>query len=59
VFGLVHPFFGVVLGGYPVFVALIALADLDVDRAYWWFPAINTLTGTVLTLGGLWVMLYA
>ena len=59
VFGLVHPFFAAALAGYPAFVALIALTDVDVDRAYWWFPAINTFVGMVLTLGGLWVMLYA
>ena len=56
VFGLVHPFFAVVLGVYPVLVAGIVLADVDVHRAYWWFPAVNTLTGMALTLGGLWRM---
>ena len=58
VFGTVHPFFAAVLGVYPIFVTLVAISDISVDRAYWWFPAINTLVGTVLTLGALWVMLY-
>ena len=58
VFGLVHPFFAAVLGGYPLFVAGIVAADVDVDRAYWWFPAINTVAGMLLTLAALWVMLY-
>lgn len=58
VFGTVHPFFAAVLGVYPVFVALVARSNLSVDRAYWWFPAINTAVGAVITLGGLWVMLY-
>jgi 4-hydroxybenzoate polyprenyltransferase len=58
VFALVHPFFGAVLGGYPVFVAAVVASDVDVDRAYWWFPFLNTLAGMVLTLAGLWVMLY-
>ena len=58
VFGLVHPFFAVVLGTYPLFVAGIVAADVDVDRAYWWFPAINTVAGMAITLAGLWVMLY-
>ena len=58
VFGLVHPFFAAVLGIYPVFVAAIVAADVAVDRAYWWFPALNTTAGMVLTLAALWVMLY-
>ena len=58
VFGLVHPFFAAVLAGYPLFVAGIVAADVDVDRAYWWFPAINTVAGMTLTLAALWVMLY-
>ncbi|WP_178917932.1 prenyltransferase [Natronomonas gomsonensis] len=59
VFGTVHPFFAAVLGVYPVFVAGIVAADVAVDRAYWWFPSLNTAAGMVLTLAALWVMLYA
>ncbi|QLD87300.1 prenyltransferase [Natronomonas halophila] len=58
VFGLVHPFFIAVLGVYPVFIAGIVASDISVDRAYWWFPFLNTAAGMVLTLGALWVMLY-
>ncbi|PSQ39835.1 lycopene elongase [Halobacteriales archaeon QS_9_68_42] len=58
VFGLIHPFFAAVLGGYPLFVAGIVAAGVNVDRAYWWFPAINTVAGMTLTLAALWVMLY-
>ena len=58
VFGLVHPFFAAVLGIYPVFVAFVAASRVPVDRAYWWFPALNTVVGTALTLGALWVMLH-
>lgn len=57
VFGTVHPFFGIVLGIYPAFVSVVATTDLPVDRAYWWFPAINTAVGALLTIGGLWVMI--
>ncbi|TKR27567.1 prenyltransferase [Natronomonas salsuginis] len=57
-FGTVHPFFAAVLGIYPVFVGGVALSNVDVDRAYWWFPALNTAAGATLTLGALWVMLY-
>jgi len=56
-FALVHPLLGVPLLVYPVLVAVVAGADIDVDRAYWWFPAVNTLVGACLTLGGLWVLL--
>ena len=58
VFGFVHPFFAVVLGIYPLFIAFVAVSGVDVDRAYWWFPALNTVAGTALTLGALWVMLH-
>ncbi len=58
-FALVHPFLGVVLGVYPLLGVAIALGDVPVDRAYWWYPAINTAVGAVLTMAALWVMLYA
>ncbi|MFB6122583.1 MAG: prenyltransferase [Haloferacaceae archaeon] len=53
VFGVLHPGLAVALGVYPVVVAAIARSDVAVTRAYWWFPAINTVVGGVLTLGGL------
>ncbi|MFC6835149.1 prenyltransferase [Halomarina ordinaria] len=58
VFATVHPFFGVVLLAYPVLVFGIVRSGVAVEGAYWWYPAINTLVGTVITLGGLWVLLY-
>ncbi|MEF8883181.1 MAG: prenyltransferase [Halapricum sp.] len=57
-FGLVHPFLGAVLGIYPLLVVAIAVSDVAVDRAYWWYPAINTVVGAVLTMGALWRMVY-
>ncbi len=54
----VHPFFTAVLVAYPVIVFAIARSGVDVDDAYWWYPAINTVAGMVITLGGIWVMLY-
>jgi 4-hydroxybenzoate polyprenyltransferase len=57
-FAAVHPLLGALLGVYPVFLAGVALSGVDVDRAYWWFPFLNTAVGTLLTMGGLWVMLY-
>ena len=58
VFGTVHPFFAVVLGIYPIFSVSVGVTDTSVDRAYWWFPALNTAVGTLFTLAALWVMLY-
>jgi 4-hydroxybenzoate polyprenyltransferase len=57
-FALTHWAFGLVLLLYPGLVFGILAVGVDVDEAYWWYPAINTLVGTVFTLGGLWVMLY-
>jgi 4-hydroxybenzoate polyprenyltransferase len=45
---------GVLLGVYPLLAATVAFSSVDVDRAYWWFPVINTVVGALLTMGGLW-----
>jgi 4-hydroxybenzoate polyprenyltransferase len=45
---------GALLGVYPVFVTWVATSGVAVDRAYWWFPALNTAVGTLLAMGGLW-----
>jgi 4-hydroxybenzoate polyprenyltransferase len=55
---LVHPFLGGVFAVYPLFVAVIVAADVAIDRAYWWFPVLNTLAGMVLTMAAIWVILY-
>ncbi|SDX80283.1 prenyltransferase [Halopenitus persicus] len=52
-FSLVDVRLGALVGVYPVFVTGIALTDVAVDRAYWWFPALNTVVGAALTIGGL------
>jgi 4-hydroxybenzoate polyprenyltransferase len=57
-FGLVDYRLGLLLSAYPVAVFAIVRADVDVERAYWWYPALNTVVGTTLTLGGLWRLLY-
>jgi 4-hydroxybenzoate polyprenyltransferase len=56
IFWQVHPFFGGLLVVYPALVFGIARSNIDVDDAYWWYPAINTLTGMAMTLAGLWVL---
>ncbi len=55
---LVHPFLGAVFAVYPVFILGIVTADVDIDRAYWWFPVLNTLAGMVLTMGAIWGLVY-
>jgi 4-hydroxybenzoate polyprenyltransferase len=55
---LVHPFLGGVFAVYPLFVVGVVAAAVDIDRAYWWFPVLNTLAGTVLTMGAIWGLLY-
>ncbi|TSD15139.1 lycopene elongase [Haloglomus irregulare] len=57
-FVYVHPFFTVVLMLYPLLVFGITYARVDVDEAYWWYPIINTLAGMVITMGGLYVLVY-
>ena len=57
-FALVHPLLGAVLAVYPLLQVAITVSGVAVDRAYWWFPAINTVVGTVLTMGYLWRLMY-
>ncbi|SEH51791.1 4-hydroxybenzoate polyprenyltransferase [Halopenitus malekzadehii] len=52
-FATVDPGLGALLGVYPIFVVAVAATDVAVERAYWWFPALNTVVGTALTIGGL------
>ena len=53
-FGLLDPRAGVLLSLYPVLAVAVAETDVDVARAYWWYPAVNAVVGAVLTVGGLW-----
>lgn len=57
-FGALDWRLGVVLGTYPVLLWLVVRAEVSVERAYWWYPAINTILGGVLTVGGLWRLIY-
>ncbi|ELY86975.1 prenyltransferase [Natrinema altunense] len=57
-FGALDGRLGALMLVYPGLVAAIATASVAVDRAYWWFPAINTVVGALLTMGGLWRLLY-
>ncbi|MWV64750.1 prenyltransferase [Halorubrum sp. JWXQ-INN 858] len=53
-FAVLDPRLGALLAVYPAFVAWVASSSVDVARAYWWFPALNTVVGTLLAMGGLW-----
>ena len=57
-FGLVDWRLGAVLAAYPVLLWGIVRSSIPIDRAYWWYPAVNTLIGGVLTVGGLWRLVY-
>ena len=59
VFGLVDVRLGAILVAYPALVFAIYRADVDVERAYWWYPIVNTAVGALLTMGGLWRLVYA
>jgi 4-hydroxybenzoate polyprenyltransferase len=57
VFAAVSERLALLLLAYPVVVFLIYWSDVSVGRAYWWYPALNTLVGMLITLGGLWGLL--
>ncbi|WP_324758848.1 prenyltransferase [Haloarcula montana] len=58
VFTYTHWVFGLLLLIYPGLVFGILGIGVDIDEAYWWYPAINTVVGMAFTMLGLWVMLY-
>ncbi|MFD1641867.1 prenyltransferase [Halohasta litorea] len=53
-FGAVDLRLGALLAVYPIFVVWVSGSSVAVARAYWWFPALNTAVGTLITLGALW-----
>jgi 4-hydroxybenzoate polyprenyltransferase len=57
-FGLLDVRLGLLLGLYPLAVALVATSSIAVSRAYWWYPAVNTVVGALLTMGGLWGLVH-
>jgi 4-hydroxybenzoate polyprenyltransferase len=57
-FGLLDPRLGALVAVYPVGVVVVARSSVDVSRAYWWYPAVNTVVGALITMGGLWRLLY-
>ncbi|MDG5818480.1 prenyltransferase [Natronococcus sp. A-GB7] len=57
-FAALDPRLGAAMAVYPLLVVAIATSSVAVDRAYWWFPAINTVVGAALTMGALRVILH-
>jgi 4-hydroxybenzoate polyprenyltransferase len=57
-FGAIDIRLALLLLAYPVVVFGIYWSEVDVTRAYWWYPALNTLVGMLLTMGALWRLLY-
>ncbi|EJN58431.1 prenyltransferase [Halogranum rubrum] len=57
-FGTLDLRLGALMVAYPIAVFAITRSGVDVERAYWWYPALNTVVGMVLTLGGLWEVVY-
>jgi 4-hydroxybenzoate polyprenyltransferase len=57
-FWLVDWRLGLALGTYPVLLGAVVRLRVPIDRAYWWYPAVNAIVGGVLTVGGLWRLVY-
>ncbi|SEO28339.1 4-hydroxybenzoate polyprenyltransferase [Halogranum amylolyticum] len=57
-FGTLDLRLGALMLAYPVAVFGITRSDIDVERAYWWYPVLNTAVGMLLTLGGLLEVVY-
>lgn len=57
VFTAYHPIAGAVFLVYPLIDAFVVWKDVDVERAYWWFPTINAVVGVPLMAPGLWLLL--
>ena len=49
---------GVALAIYPLLLGAISVGNIDIDRAYWWYPAVNAFVGALITIGGLWRLVY-
>jgi hypothetical protein len=41
-----------------VLLGVVVRGDVTIERAYWWYPAVNAVAGALLTVGGLWGLVY-
>ena len=58
VFATVSVPFAALLLVYPALAVGVAYAGTEVDRAYWYFPLLNTGVGAVITLVRLWELVF-
>lgn len=58
VFSFVSPSFALLLLVYPTLALGVAYTDVSVDRAYWYFPILNTGVGALVTFAGLWELVF-
>lgn len=58
VFSFVSPSFAALLLVYPALALGVAYTDFSVDRAYWYFPLLNTGVGGLVTFAGLWELVF-
>lgn len=56
-FLLNHIFFAILLV-YPAILIYISNQNIDISKAYWWYPYINMIVGTILSLGGIYSTMY-
>ncbi len=56
--GLLDWRLGLALLPYPILLWHIAQSEVSVERAYWWYPVVNTVIGALLTMGGLWRLVH-
>lgn len=53
----VSPLFSALLVVYPALALTVGYGDIDVDRAYWYFPLLNTGVGALVTFAGLFKLI--
>ena len=58
-FGIVDWRAGMLLAIYPLFSVILTVLNIDIHRAYWWYPWINGAVGMILTIAGLRGLYYA
>lgn len=54
VFSSVSLAFAALLLVYPALALGVTYTEIDVSRAYWYFPLVNTAVGGIVTFAGLW-----
>ncbi|MFP4632947.1 MAG: prenyltransferase [Halobacteriales archaeon] len=58
VLGVLSPPWGVLMALYPALVVVYLLRDVDVTAAYWYYPFVNSFVGMLITMAGLWRLVF-